>query len=823
MAISIFDDKQVDLDLNAPTLSFTTNPTGVGSTGVGVGSTGGGTVSLTGIATYTAEGNSGADLDGTISYQWYEENVGEVENGTYITGAATTTLTLTNLITPTDNDRKFYLQADFVPGYTGTNATYLTGNALNEPLNSGVGTVSVDPLLEIIAQPTSVTALLDTDATITVNADLTDSAYIGAGLTYQWTLNGEVVEDGTVITTTTTGVDIPGTIENTYTSTTTDISVPSRATDIEVVIAGARGGNGGNDANGGGGEGAQGRAGRFTLPDGGKDLDFYIGYRGNGGGSGNQNVGGSKGNNPGANGAGGNGGGAGQNGWSGGGGGGGAASWIANNGNRIIIAAGGGGGGGGSLNRGGDSGRNRNPGVGLGFGQGNVDNLGSGGAGLTKNGDGGGGGGGGGGAPGGGGGPEGQDNSHGGRAGSGGASAMNPAEATLDGNGWLHDGDGYGYLKYTGYTSEVQTVTRNTVVSGTITDTLTIRTDIVGVQTAQCTIYHPDATNSPILTDQVNFVAVTTAAENNITVEEIGTTDTATISSINLNNGDYTFELEGTDVDNNGINQFYSFYSPDKEMEVEMDLYGGKGSDTSVFSGGEGGYSRIRFTMAQNTEYVIAGLVSLVNAPFLYRKGSLMACVGQGGAAGTSGAGGVGGGVNINGDRGGGNGGQGGDAFPPDESPSGNGVFGSNYPAPTLYPGDTQATGNNGGTIINCTKGIYWAQQGLGACEDISGSTRFRLSDGTSVSNTAEIARGFKAGYNIMQTAGNRTVGDSSSGSTGGIGGNGAKGGDGSTDQQPNAGGGGGGGYQDGSVTVVSTQQGGSTGNAKVVLRVVSD
>ena len=37
MAISIFDDKQIDLDLNAPTLSFTTNPTGVGSTGVGEG------------------------------------------------------------------------------------------------------------------------------------------------------------------------------------------------------------------------------------------------------------------------------------------------------------------------------------------------------------------------------------------------------------------------------------------------------------------------------------------------------------------------------------------------------------------------------------------------------------------------------------------------------------------------------------------------------------------------------------------------------------------------------------------------------------------
>ena len=34
--MQIFDDKTVDLDLNGPILSFTTNPTGVGSTGVGI-------------------------------------------------------------------------------------------------------------------------------------------------------------------------------------------------------------------------------------------------------------------------------------------------------------------------------------------------------------------------------------------------------------------------------------------------------------------------------------------------------------------------------------------------------------------------------------------------------------------------------------------------------------------------------------------------------------------------------------------------------------------------------------------------------------------
>jgi uncharacterized membrane protein YgcG len=53
----------------------------------------------------------------------------------------------------------------------------------------------------------------------------------------------------------------------------------------------------------------------------------------------------------------------------------------------------------------------------------------------------------------------------------------------------------------------------------------------------------------------------------------------------------------------------------------------------------------------------------------------------------------------------------------------------------------------------------------------------------------------------------------------GGNGGSGATGGNGGTNS---SGGGGGSGYTDGSVTVVSTQQGGSTGDTKVVLRVVN-
>ena len=93
------------------------------------------------------------------------------------------------------------------------------------------------------------------------------------------------------------------------------------------------------------------------------------------------------------------------------------------------------------------------------------------------------------------------------------------------------------------------------------------------------------------------------------------------------------------------------------------------------------------------------------------------------------------------------------------------------------------------------------------------------MSDGTEVQNTSSsITRGFKAGYNIIETKGER--GEASvSNLNSGRGGTGATGGSGGTN---NGGGGGGSGYTDGSVTVVSTQQGGSTGPAKVVIRLAS-
>ena len=546
--MQIFDDKQIDLDLNGPILSFTTNPTGVGSTGVLSGGTGGGSVSLTGIATATFP--TSANNAGSIAYQWYEQGIGALSDSTNVTGTATTTLTLSNLITPDDNNRKFFLEADYVPSY------YVTGNATNEPFNSGIGTITVDPLIKITGQPSDVSVISGQDAAFIIDAESTGDD----DLTFQWQLDGSDVTDGTV-------------------------------TKSSVI----------------------------------------------------------------------------------------------------------------------------------------------------------------------------------------------------------------------------------TTVSGATTNTLVLNSDDSGITyTVNCVVSSATASNSPITSNEVTYTPQNVATFSIVSIEEISpNTSTASTSEVDLNNGEHTFTIAESSSSDDDVVQLYSFFAKEKDLDVEMDLFGG--GTNSV--GGEGGYSRVRFTMVQNQEFVIAGLVDSINAPFVYRRGSLMVCVGEGGKGGVVGkSGGDGGGVGIAGGNGFGITGSGvGGNLISDGQLTLNGTFGSSVTASTVYPGDTQAGNNNGGQTIRCTKGVYWAQQGVAACDDIAAETvaatsKFRLSDGTEVTNSAEIVRGYKAGYNIIQTAGK--------GITAFRGGNGATGGEGGGGND--AGGGGGSGYSDGTVTIVSTRLGGSTGLAKVVLRIQS-
>ena len=198
----------------------------------------------------------------------------------------------------------------------------------------------------------------------------------------------------------------------------------------------------------------------------------------------------------------------------------------------------------------------------------------------------------------------------------------------------------------------------------------------------------------------------------------------------------------------------------------------------------------------------------------MYRKGSLIAVVGSGGDAGTTGNGGNGGGVNLAGQAGtGGNAGAGAFRIGIGDLPE-DGIYGSasSLAISDIYPEDAKSTGTFGGTTIKCSKGKYWRDQGKSACEDL-GRIKFRLSDGTEVTNSATIDRGFKAGYSI-----NRTAGAYDSGA--GFGGDGAVGGDGGGTGQ--GGGGGGSGYSDGSIDIIRTTLGGSTGNTRINVRIAS-
>jgi len=853
------NSQQTTFDLNGPILSFATQPVGVASTGVGIGSTAtSGIATFIGIATatFTTGVSSGsptapsnpASNTGIITYRWYEVGVGALSDSTYVTGTATTTLTLSRLITPTDNQRRFYLEADYIPSAYQTSSPVTagtarsTGNAINEPLSSSVGILTVFPLIEIIAQPTDIGIATNSTAVFTINAGLTDNFFTD-DLVYQWHYNGSPITDGTIsdfLTTTTIIPGVGGVTQNrsdtvTFTSPGS-ISLPSTSTNVRVNVAGASGGTGGADAGSGGGGGGAGRFGQFGYNNGGRTLTFTIGKRGNDGASNSRGGGGGRGGD-GLN-RGGDGGAAGPSGTSGGGGGGGGSTGVFDStiNDFSIIAAGGGGGGGASFNVPGGS---SFP-VGGGFGP-DAKNRSDGASGESSSGDGGGGGGGGAGTdnspsplgpaqPRQKGGRSGLDSDKGNqqaRGGGDGAPSTGPAgggNGTFGGfnrslvtfgfNGSAHNGDGYAQVAYN-WTEFVPnpTVTvltsspRNITFSGSRSASLSIRSDnVVGLATVFCKITSATAINSPVSSNIVEYKVFSTADNYFVNLEQIGSTNTAALNTVNLQNGEYTINRPAAAAN---ISQIV-FYAPDRNINVEMDLYGGKGTTSGTNSGGEGGFSRIRFTMTQNTEYVIAGLTDAVGTPFIYRKGQLIACVGKGGNAGTTGKGGFGGGIGIAGESGFGRDAGVGGALITAGNLGGDGVFGSLTSLVPTTP-DTKATAPNGGRALKCTKGVYWKDQGVSACTDV-GTVKFRLSDGVEVTNTASIARGYKAGYDIIQTAGRGS-------SNGGAGGNGATGGAGG---QNGAGGGGGSGYTDGSVTVVNTQLGGSTGEARVVIRLVS-
>ena len=219
--MSLFRLVPTGLDLNGPDLSFTTNPVGVATSTAGI-------ATFIGFATATfatvgSVANSPNNL-GIITYRWHQVGVGSVTDGTTsagstITGAGSTILTISGLNNDI-NQAEYFLQADYVPevisGVTSVSlGGVFTGNAPNEPLNSGIGTLTVLPEITIVTQPSGETVASGATHIFSLYATATDGS--NGDLSYEWQ------QDGTALTDSST-VAGSGTTELSISSTTIGVS-----------------------------------------------------------------------------------------------------------------------------------------------------------------------------------------------------------------------------------------------------------------------------------------------------------------------------------------------------------------------------------------------------------------------------------------------------------------------------------------------------------------------------------------------------------------------------------------------------------------------
>ena len=139
-----------DLDLNGPVLEYTTQPSDASGDKDA-------SVTFTVAAQALFPGDSGAEDGGTITFQWFEVggSTTGLTNAGQFSGVTTATLTVSDLRTPQDQGRKFYCEISYLQNNEYDSADSGTGTAINQPLKSDEATLSVNPELEIIAQPSS--------------------------------------------------------------------------------------------------------------------------------------------------------------------------------------------------------------------------------------------------------------------------------------------------------------------------------------------------------------------------------------------------------------------------------------------------------------------------------------------------------------------------------------------------------------------------------------------------------------------------------------------------------------------------------------------
>ena len=182
---------ETDLDLNGPNLAVSSQPSDAT-----VANGASQTFSVT--ASVSFPGNSNPDNEGTLTYQWYEVDGGnttKLTNEGQYSGVTTTTLTVSSIESPDNNGNKYYCVVDYTPAEKYGEDGKGTGHPINGSVTSNSATLTVNPFINIVSQPSSVDREYNVNGDITVTAALSDSSYPD-DIGYQWYRNNHAISDG---------------------------------------------------------------------------------------------------------------------------------------------------------------------------------------------------------------------------------------------------------------------------------------------------------------------------------------------------------------------------------------------------------------------------------------------------------------------------------------------------------------------------------------------------------------------------------------------------------------------------------------------------
>ena len=369
-------------------------------------------------------------------------------------------------------------------------------------------------------------------------------------------------------------------------------------------------------------------------------------------------------------------------------------------------------------------------------------------------------------------------------------------------------------------------LTDSSTVAGSATTELSISSTTIGVSTIQCKVSHNTANPSPVYSSVVEYDV--TEARNIIKYECFSENSTTLNSSAShdLSDGALSFR-----ADTSAATRSITFYPSETNSEVKITMGGSRGDGQYGRRQGHGGVSVFKITLLKDTEYTIklgvpysANLAPQGGNPggggsaVLYRKANVIAVCGGGGGAGSNGRGGDGGGVGLAGEGGQGiNGGGGGEQINTGEMGTAGSYAKAYFGATNTTAVNFDSDNNEGGFMPKCTVGDYYAEQGYAPCQDL-GNVQARTYDGDIIVGSAELDRGYKAGFGYRENGGNGLTENS------GGGGAGARGGDGPS-LGGNGGGGGGSGYSNGEITLLTsttlssgTRVGGNDDTAFIVI-----